>query len=496
MPHPGHSISARDARPRDIWRHGPWALLILATALRLAVCAWMPVSADEAYYRIWSRALAPGYLDHPPMVAFWIRAGTAIAGDTALGIRMTGPLAALLGTCLLAQAARDLSPPARKRDAGHRAAWLLNATLLLNAGAVIMTPDTPLLLFWTASLAAMARLILTGNPFWWLAVGAAAGLALDSKYTAALLAPALLAWLVVVPGARRWLRSWQLYAGASLAGLLFAPVLAWNAAHRWASFVKQGGRGGDFHLSHALGDLAELATGQIGLATPLVFAVFVAGVAACARRGAWRDPARGLVLAVTVLPALIFAQHALGGRVQGNWPSVLYPGAALAAALAAVPFWRAASGVGLAVSGLLYVQAVAAPLRLPRQVDFTLIRLAGWDELANAASRAAAASGATFVAADEYGLAAELAFRLKLAVWGAEPRWALFALPAAHLTGQAGILVRSDRRAGPPDPAIWPGAALIGHAVRARGGIVAESYSFYRVTAPARGPCVVLPPAG
>jgi 4-amino-4-deoxy-L-arabinose transferase-like glycosyltransferase len=489
-------VFARVAPVERVWRYAPWALLILATALRLAVCAWMPLSADEAYYRVWSKALAPGYLDHPPMVALWIWAGTAIAGDTPLGIRLFGPFAALLGTCLLVQAAHDLSLPARARDAGRQAAWLLNATLLLNAGAVIMTPDTPLLLFWTAALAAMARLIRTGNAHWWLAVGAAAGLGLDSKYTAILLAPSLLVWSVAVPAARIWWRRWQVYVGATLAGFLFVPVLAWNAAHHWASFAKQGGRGGDFHLSRALGDLTELVSGQIGLATPLIFAVFVMGVAACARRGVWRQPGRGLVLAVTMVPAVVFVQHALGGRVQGNWPSVLYPGAALAASLAAIPFWRAASALGLAVSGLLYVQGVAAPLRLPRQVDFTLIRLAGWDELADAAARAAAASGAQFIAADEYGLAAELAFRMKRPVVGAEPRWALFALPSAHLTGQTGILVRSDRRAGPPDPATWPGAAMIGHAARARGGIVAESYSFYRVTAARRGPCVVLPPAG
>jgi hypothetical protein len=76
---------------------------------------------------------------------------------------------------------------------------------------------------------------------------------------------------------------------------------------------------------------------------------------------------------------------------------------------------------------------------------------------------------------------------------GAEKRWALFRLPPAVLAGQTGLLVRSDRRAGGPDPAVWPGAALIGHARRARAGIVAESYSFYRVTAPHGLPCVLLP---
>jgi 4-amino-4-deoxy-L-arabinose transferase-like glycosyltransferase len=75
------------------------------TALRLAVAATMPLSPDEAYYWVWSRALAPGYLDHPPMVALWVRAGTAIAGDTALGIRLLAPFAVALASLLIADAA-------------------------------------------------------------------------------------------------------------------------------------------------------------------------------------------------------------------------------------------------------------------------------------------------------------------------------------------------------------------------------------------------------
>ncbi len=171
------------------------ALILLAalTALRLAVAAAAPLSADEAYYWVWSRALQPGYLDHPPMVALWIRAGTALAGQGAFGIRLLSPIAAAVGSVLLARAAEDLFPG---RRLGLPAAALLNATLLMAAGAVTMTPDTPLLLFWTAALWALARLVATGRPGWWLAVGVFAGAALASKYTAALLGLGIALWLV------------------------------------------------------------------------------------------------------------------------------------------------------------------------------------------------------------------------------------------------------------------------------------------------------------
>src|SRR6476620_12648132 len=72
------------------------ALVILAlVGLRLVAAAFTPITFDEAYYWMWSRNLAGGYYDHPPMVAYVIRAGTLIAGDTELGVRLVSILLAL-----------------------------------------------------------------------------------------------------------------------------------------------------------------------------------------------------------------------------------------------------------------------------------------------------------------------------------------------------------------------------------------------------------------
>lgn len=458
-------------------------LLLALTVLRLAVAATAPLSADEAYYRIWALAPAAGYPDHPPGVALLIRAGMALAGDNTLGVRLLAPVAALLGSLFLMSAGRDLADA----RAGRRAALLLNATLLLNAGAVIITPDTPLLLFWTAALAALARAWARRNPDWLLAAGLAAGMAIDSKYTAFLLAPSAALWLIANPGPRAWLRGWHPYVATALALAIFAPVFAWNAAHRWASFARQGGRAADWAPAHALRYLAELLAGQIGLATPLLFLVLCGGVAACARRGGWKDPARNLPLCLTGVPLAVLLQHALGDRVQANWPAVLYPGAALATGMAWCGPWRLPALSGVVLSALLFLQAAAAPLALPRRLDFTLIRLGGWRHLAGDVARARASDGGGFVAADEYGLASELAFRLNGPVLGVEPRWALFDLkrPDPAIAPRGGILIRSTRRAGPPSPADWPGARFAGTLTRSRNGVVAETYTVWRVGPPA-----------
>jgi len=459
-------------------RIAPWLAALLAlTLIRLLVAAAAPLSPDEAYYWLWSHALAPGYLDHPPMVALWIWLGTAVAGEGNLGVRLLAPLAVLAGSVLLWDAAERLLPG---RRAGVPAAALMNATLLLGVGAVTMTPDTPLLFFWTSTLWAVAR-ARSGRAAWWLAAGALGGCALASKYTGALLGAGLLLWLVATGEGRAWLRRWQPWAGAALALLVFAPVVAWNAGHGWASFAKQGGRTGDWRPVHAFRYLGELLSSQVALATPLVFALCAWGVWA-ALRAARRDGGAALLACLTVLPAAVFVEHALGDRVQGNWPAVIYPAACIAAAGLGSRLWRPAASLGLAIAAVVYAQAAVAPFPLPRRLDPTLIQLAGWPALARGVEAERQRIGATFVTAEPYGAVAELARALPrgVPVIAAGPRWAFLRLPPAPAAG-VGLLIETARRREPPDPASWPDAELIGTLDRGRDGEAAESYRLYRV---------------
>lgn len=474
----------------------PWfAALLALTALRLAAAALLPVSPDEAYYWVWGRALAPSYYDHPPMVALWTAAGTALLGDTALGIRLLGPIGVAIGSVLLARAGEDLFPG---RRVGEWAAGLLNATLLFAAGSVLMTPDTPLLVFWCAGIWAAARLYRTQDARWWLAFGVIAGLALLSKYTALLLGAGVVLWLLAEPRMRPWLWRWPLWAGGALAVLCFMPVVWWNSQHAWVSFAKQGGRAGTQGTGSALRYLGELLGGQLALATPFIFVFCVAGtVLACRAWWRQRDAAAGLLVALTVPAALLFLWQATGNRVQGNWPAILYPTACLAAAAFLGESWRrwklAGMAFGLVVMLAAVVQAGFAPIPLPRRSDPTLARLGGWPAFAQEVEAARRQTGASFVAAEEYGLAAELALHLPpgTPVVALGDRWDLFDLPAPSL-GQTGLLVRSERRGGAP---LWPGAVPEGGVVRQRKGIEAERYRLHAVRVAADDPPLAVLPA-
>lgn len=445
----------------------PLAALVALTALRLALAAALPLTPDEAYYFTWAQHLQAGYLDHPPMVALWIKAGVALLGETPLGIRLLGPLAAALGSLALYDAGNRLLPG---KPFGLTAAALLNATLMLGAGCILMTPDTPLLFFWTLGVWALARLVESRNARWWLAAGGVAGLMLSSKYTAALFMAGAGLWALSTPAIRAQLRGPWPWAGIALAFLVFAPDIAWNASHGWASYLKQGGREDGFNPARSVQFLAELVGGQAMLFTPLI--------AVLAARGLWQlrgntTPGAGLLLWLSLLPAAVFLEFVLKGRVQGNWLAIIYPTACLAAAAAPPRIIRPALALGFAVTALVYAQALTGFVPIPARRDTTALQMAGWQGLA----AQAAATNPAFITSDDYATEAELAFYAPkdVPVLGFGERWAYFNWPVAAVQGQTGLLITRRAGASCPDE--------LGVMVRRRGAEPVMSYRACLITA-------------
>src|SRR6185312_7324884 len=124
--------------PGDIRLIRNTSLTILAlVALRLVAAAWTPITFDEAYYWMWSKHLAGGYYDHPPMVALVIRAGTMIAGDSEFGVRLVSILSALPMSYAVYRAAMILFGGV---GVAASSVILLNVTLMAAVGTLIVTP--------------------------------------------------------------------------------------------------------------------------------------------------------------------------------------------------------------------------------------------------------------------------------------------------------------------------------------------------------------------
>jgi 4-amino-4-deoxy-L-arabinose transferase-like glycosyltransferase len=398
------------------------SLSVLAILLlcRLLLAANADLAEDEAYYWLWSTGLASGYYDHPPMIAYWIKAGTIIFGKTAFGVRFIGLLSSLAGSYLLYLTCLSLF---RDRSAALLAVIWLNATLLLNAAAIVATPDTPLALFATLTLFALAKLIGTGRGAWWYAAGAALGLAFMSKYTAVLLLPGVFLWTIASAEGRRWLLRPEPYLGALLAAAVVSPVFYWNYAHDWVSFAKQAHHSVKDKPANALMSMMEFLGGQAGLATPIIFAFCVWGSFFAFLRGWKRQDSRWFLLGALTVPVLLFfLVHSASQKIQPNWPGFIYPAAILAGVQGYVSLskereqrgwvkasFKLAPWVGLAFTLAAFLQLGFGVLPIEAKKDPTS-RLKGWEKLGAEVAEMARARGAVSILTANYAATGELSF--------------------------------------------------------------------------------------
>jgi 4-amino-4-deoxy-L-arabinose transferase-like glycosyltransferase len=467
------------------------AMTILAlVALRLAAAAWTPLTFDEAYYWMWSKHLAGGYFDHPPGVAAVIRLGTMIAGDTELGVRLVSILLALPMSWAVFRTASILFGGFR---VAATATILLNVTLMAAVGTLIVTPDAPLLVASSFVLFFLAKVLETGRGAWWLAVGAAVGAALLSKYTAMFFGPAILIWLIAVPKLRRWLVSPWLYLGGLVSLALFSPVILWNADHHWVSFIKQIGRARIEDFRPAF--IGELIPTQIAFATPLVFILGVMGLHALAWRNAGASAARVLINATFWTIVAYFVWHSLHARVEANWFAPVYPALAIAAAVAAnIARWetrqqrivdfcaRWAPPVGIVMFALLIVQANTGVLSGYRR-DATVRSVGvGWRELASGIEAVRARVGAGCVLAPDYGTTGWLAFYLPKGTCVVQPtqriRWVNMPEPDPALLAGKLLYVDEARPGGRPYlKEAFARVEQVAQLPRKRGPLTIETYA-------------------
>jgi 4-amino-4-deoxy-L-arabinose transferase-like glycosyltransferase len=185
-------VAAADAPTDRAAKLTAFAVVLAALffALRLLAASRSGLFFDEAYYWQWSTNLQAGYFDHPPAIAWLIRIGTLLFGNTSLGVRfvsaLTAPLTALVLWIIVLRLTGDR----------RAAAWVaifasLTGAALLSLAAL---PDGPTALFWLCAAFALIALYRGGHPVWWVAAGFAVGLSGDTKYTAAMLALGLFLW--------------------------------------------------------------------------------------------------------------------------------------------------------------------------------------------------------------------------------------------------------------------------------------------------------------
>jgi uncharacterized membrane protein len=296
-----------------------WTICV-GTGIRLLLAATVPdLGHSEAYYIATSRHLALSYFDHPPL-SFWITwAAMKLTGsDAVLIVRVPFILMFVATTWLMFRLTKLLFG----EPAGAFAALLLNISPLfaISFGAWVQ-PDGPLILCLVAATYCIVRLTYGSKPqdsnLIWAQAGFWFGLALLSKYYAALLLVGIVLFALTNREYRRWFREPGPYIACVIAILIFSPVLIWNWQNDWVSFGFQGHRVVE-NRGITPRWLLDSILGQTALISPWIWIpMLVACIQAVRERLV--DSRIRLLLCIASIPIVLFTLVALWVPTGGHY---------------------------------------------------------------------------------------------------------------------------------------------------------------------------------
>jgi dolichol-phosphate mannosyltransferase len=404
---------------------GVVCVILFITAVRFLYASALPLTADEAYYWQWSRHLAWGYFDHPPMVAYVIAAGTRLIGINPLGVRFLSITMAGVMVWMVYRMTRQLAPG---RDAGLWAVALTLFTPVFSTGAVLSTPDIPFVFFWTAAIWRVQRAIQRSRTRDWVGAGLMMGLGMLSKFPMVLLPAALILAMISVEKGRKALFSKGPWLGGLAAAILCLPYLLWSVKSGWSSVSFQLGHGlGKSSGGYGFGSFLLFVGGQIGvtgfLIFPLVVLALFHGLKGWFDRKEPQDHKTMLALftAPAVLTLMVFGGASFLSKSGPNWPVAAYPTSFSLAGMM-ISNWKfrgrvfALAAVSLAALLSLYVQVEIVRPMVPYNPKGFFSKVQDRKEFASWADEIRKTRGKegerARILADSYQLASLLAFYL------------------------------------------------------------------------------------
>lgn len=283
-----------------------WFLLLLT---KIILATFIPLFADEAYYWVWSKNLQLSYYDHPGMIAWLFRLGSRL-DNIFQACRIPG---VILGHCTILLWFLILKDAINEKN---YPLYLVGLSLipLSGMGSLIMTPDLPLLFFW--SLALFAFLNIHRGLNYYLLLGASLGLGFCAKYHIVLFPLAAFAFLIL----EKRLNSvkWKYVVLSFLSFLVFSsPTWLWNLQHDFISFRYQ--------LDHGLGKTTpsllwptRYLTDQLLLIFPPILILAFTKIKNINPRLSW-------LVYFTWTPFIFFFFSSFKGQVEANWTATAYP---------------------------------------------------------------------------------------------------------------------------------------------------------------------------
>ena len=275
---------------------------------------------DEIYYWNWSQHLALSYYDGSPLIAYLIRLSTLL-GHSEFFVRLPAVItsfAALFFIYLLAKKMFD-------HAVANVAVLVALACPLIEIYYWIVTYDSPLFLFWIVTLYTLFVALFENKKRYFYWAGLFFGFALLSKYTAILLAPGLLLFLLCSQSHRHWFLRKELYLSGVVAILVFSPVLIWNYQHHFVSFAYQltNGFGEKKSVGLHWDTFGKFWTDQLLLSGPILFLSIFYYLIRYAKTN-MSNPRLLFLLSQFITGLIFFAICSFIKQDNGNWPAPIY----------------------------------------------------------------------------------------------------------------------------------------------------------------------------
>lgn len=202
------------------------ALLHLLTNHRYAI------HRDEFQFLSDARHLEWGFVAYPPFTPFVERISMGLFGLWLPGLRLFSVLAQAIVIVISGLMARSLGGSRLAQAAAALSVALSPLPMFEGTEFQYTTFDY---LWWVLIAYFVVRLLKEDDPRWWLAVGAAAGLGLLTKYTIFFDLAGILGGMLLTRARRYFLDPW-FWAGTALALLVFLPNLVWQSHHGFISY--------------------------------------------------------------------------------------------------------------------------------------------------------------------------------------------------------------------------------------------------------------------
>ena len=187
---------------------------------------------DELQFLSDARHLDWGFVAYPPFTPFVEHISLALFGLSLVGLRLFSVLAQAIVIVVSGLMAHDLGG-GRLAQVTTALAVALSPLPIFEATEFQYTSFD--VLWWVLIAWFTVRLLKSDNPRWWLAIGAAVGMGLLTKYSIVFYIAGILTGVLLTP-ARRFLKSAWFWAGIALALLIFLPNFLWQVHHDFISY--------------------------------------------------------------------------------------------------------------------------------------------------------------------------------------------------------------------------------------------------------------------